>query len=107
MPTLDEFASQEETVATAQPESAEELAAQPVGPRIQLPEFLKAKTGPGPIEDYIDHPMNIGRSPHFARILRGLTGMFTALDYAIVDIVIGAAGFKKKPPVMPQGPGPL
>lgn len=62
----------------------------------QIPEFLKAKTGSGSIESYIEHPMNMGKSEPFARILRGLTGMFNSLDYAIIDIVIGGFQFIKK-----------
>jgi hypothetical protein len=71
---------------------------EPTPPRFQIPEFLKAPTGAGAVEDYINHPMNIKKNEHFARVLRGLTGMFNSLDYAIIDVVIGALGFMKKPP---------
>lgn len=67
-------------------------------PSFQIPEWLKAPTGEGPVESYIDHPMNIKKNEHFARILRGLTGMFNSLDYAIIDVVVGILGFMKKPP---------
>jgi hypothetical protein len=81
----------------------EEQAAQPMqqvqqaAPNFQIPEFLKAKTGEGSIENYINHPLNIKENVHLARVLRGLTGMFNALDYAIIDIIVGALGFMKKP----------
>lgn len=65
----------------------------------EIPEFLKAKTGPGNVESYIDHPMNLKKNEHFARVLRGLTGMFNSLDYAIIDVVIGALGYLKKPKI--------
>lgn len=54
--------------------------------------FLMAKTGQGSISEYIDHPLNRKQSEGMAQALRGFTGMFGALDYAVVDIVIG--GFK-------------
>jgi hypothetical protein len=67
----------------------------------QIPEFLKAKTGPGTIENYIDHPMNFNNSKPVAQVLRGLTGMFMSLDYAVIDIVLGMMKMKpKKEPVL-------
>lgn len=50
---------------------------------------LKARTGPGQVADYIDHPMNFDRSEGFAQVLRGLTGLVGDLGYAVVDIIIG------------------
>lgn len=70
-------------------------------PGFAIPEFLKAKTGPGSVEEYINHPMNIKKNEHFARMLRGFTGMFNSLDYAIIDVIVGALGFMKKPPAPP------
>lgn len=52
--------------------------------------FLLSSTGPGPIENYLDHPFNSHSSKGTARILRGLTGMMGNLDYAIVDILMGS-----------------
>lgn len=65
------------------------------GGSFRLPEFLKAKTGAGAIENYIEHPLNFGKSKALAQIIRGLTGMWGALDYAIIDIVMGALNFAK------------
>jgi hypothetical protein len=53
-------------------------------------QILKTKTGPGPVEDYVDNPFNFNRSMGLAQILRGLSGFLGALDYAIVDIVVGS-----------------
>ena len=64
----------------------------------QLPDldFLKARTGDGSIEDYIEHPLNNHGSRGVAQILRGLTGMFGSLDLGIVDVVLGAFEFTKE-----------
>lgn len=52
--------------------------------------FLLAKTGPGAVEEYIDHPLNFDGMKSTARILRGLTGIAGELDYALIDIGLGA-----------------
>lgn len=51
--------------------------------------FLKATTGEGSVEMYLDHPMNFNNSKGMARVLRGLTGIIGSLDLAIVDITVG------------------
>lgn len=51
--------------------------------------FLLAKTGPGAVEEYIDHPLNFDGMKSTARILRGLTGIAGELDYALIDIGLG------------------
>jgi hypothetical protein len=51
--------------------------------------FLKAPTGEGSVEDYMDEPLNFDKSKSTARILRGFTGLLGALNLAIIDIVIG------------------
>lgn len=51
--------------------------------------FLKAPTGDGAVEDYMDEPLNFDKSKSTARILRGFTGLLGALNLAIIDIVIG------------------
>jgi hypothetical protein len=58
--------------------------------------FLKAKTGAGAIEDYMDHPMNFKKSKGMAQMLRGFTGIAGELDLAIVDITLGAFQFVKE-----------
>ncbi len=58
--------------------------------------FLKAETGEGTIEDYLDHPMNFNKSLSVARMLRGATGLFGSLRLAIIDIALGAFEFAKE-----------
>lgn len=58
--------------------------------------FLKAKTGEGSIEDYIDHPINISKSKGLGQVIRGFTGLFGALDLAIIDIVVGLMQFTRE-----------
>lgn len=63
-------------------------AGQLYGPQIDL-SWLKAKTGPGTIESYIDHPLNTSKSRGVAQILRGTTGLAGDLDLAVIDIGLG------------------
>lgn len=79
------------------PATEEELAPAPAtgGVGINL-SFLQAKTGEGTIEDYIDHPMNINKSKGLGQLIRGFTGLFGALDLAIIDIVVGLMHFTKE-----------
>ena len=58
--------------------------------------FLQAKTGEGSIDSYIEHPMNINKSRGLAQVIRGFTGLFGALDLAIIDIVVGLMQFTKE-----------
>lgn len=51
--------------------------------------WIRAKTGPGSIEDYITHPLNSSGSRGMAQTLRGATGLFGALDLAVIDIALG------------------
>jgi hypothetical protein len=51
--------------------------------------MLKSKTGPGSIENYYIHPLNINNNKSIAQIIRGVTGMFGSLDFAIIDIIMG------------------
>lgn len=97
-----EAAAAEAVAAGAFPEDS----AQPVG-RIPVPDFsfLLSPTGPGPIEDYTDHPLNYDRSSSTARILRGLTGIAGSLDYAIIDIGLGLIEkIQEKKKVKDDGP---
>lgn len=76
-----------------------ELKAAPqfkVGDLLPDMSFILAPTGDGPVEEYIDHPMNIKGSRGSARILRGLTGMLGQLNYAIVDIALGTIEVMKE-----------
>lgn len=58
--------------------------------------ILLSKTGPGGIEEYIDHPLNGKKSRGMAQMLRGLTGIAGELDYAIIDIAMGAFQYTKE-----------
>ena len=95
--------------ATAAAEAAAETIpeeAAPVG-RLPVPDFsfLLSPTGPGPIEEYTDHPLNYDRSSSTARILRGLTGIAGSLDYAIIDIGLGLIEkIQEKKKVKDDGP---
>lgn len=57
--------------------------------------YLTAKTGPDDIEDYLGHPMNYNKSKPVAQIIRGLTGIFGAMDLAVIDIASGLMNFMK------------
>ena len=52
-------------------------------------DILRTKTAAGSIDDYMDHPVNFGKTAGGAQVARGITGFFGSLDYAIVDIVMG------------------
>ena len=67
----------EETSAAAGPSFADLFA------------WLKTPTGPGGIESYINHPLNAKSSRGVAQMLRGFTGLFGALDLAVIDIALG------------------
>jgi hypothetical protein len=69
--------------------------------------LLTAKTGDGPIEAYLDHPLNFNGSKPVAQMLRCFTGLFGALDYALVDIGMGALNFMRgRKPAAPASPFP-
>ena len=58
--------------------------------------FLKARTGAGSIETYLDHPLNRTHSHGVAQILRGVTGLAGDLDLAVVDIGLGVLQVMKE-----------
>jgi hypothetical protein len=64
-------------------------------PGFQVPEILKAKTGAGSVEDYMQHPLNFAKDMGLARVIRGATGILGALDLAIIDICVGLLEFFK------------
>lgn len=75
-----------------QPDAAPEFIPQPDAaplPRFDF-SFLKAETGAGSIEDYIEHPLNFDGSRGIAQILRGATGIAGSLNLAVIDIALGA-----------------
>ena len=53
-------------------------------------DLLKKPTGDGQLEDYLNHPLNVSSSAGLAQVIRGLTGLLGSLDFAVVDIVLGA-----------------
>lgn len=61
----------------------------------KLLEMLKAETGSGSVESYLTHPMNFNESKGLARMLRGFTGMFGSLNFAVIDIIIGGLDLMK------------
>jgi len=77
-------------------ETAENIGYDPTedsapGYRFQAPDFsfLKAPTGEGSVEEYLEHPLNFDKKKSTARIIRGLTGLFGMLNYALIDITLG------------------
>lgn len=58
--------------------------------------ILTAKTGDGSIEDYVNHPLNFKGSRGMAQMIRGFTGIAGELDYAIIDIALGAFQYAKE-----------
>jgi hypothetical protein len=67
---------------------------EPTGSRFDF-SFLKAKTGEGSIDHYLDHPMNFNESRAVARMLRGASGLIGELDLAVIDIAVGAMDFMR------------
>jgi hypothetical protein len=59
-------------------------------------EWLKAETGEGDVEDYLNHPLNASNNRFLAQILRGLTGMFGSMRFAVADIIIGVMDYMKE-----------
>lgn len=56
---------------------------------------LKSRTGEGPVEEYINHPLNFNSSRAVARILRGATGLIGELDFALADIGFGVLEYMR------------
>lgn len=52
-------------------------------------DFLLQETGPGPIDDYVNDPMNFDHSPEMAQIVRGVNGFGMRSNLAIFDILFG------------------
>lgn len=99
MPNIGDYVSKEESeglplLEEQQEETAVEEAPTGGGFGIDL-SFLKAKTGEGSIEDYLDHPLNWNGGRPAAQIIRGFTGLFGSLEYALVDIALGVFRLSK------------
>lgn len=67
-------------------------------PSFAMPDlsFLKAKTGSGSVDEYLNHPLNFKKSAGTAQMIRGFTGLFGDLDLAVVDITLGAFELAKE-----------
>lgn len=91
-PTIEEMAALE-----GQP--VEQAPVSPAPPEekrvIEMPAFLRAKTGTGDIKSYLEHPLNFDKSEGLAQVIRGFTGMFDALDLAVIDIAVGFFRWRK------------
>jgi hypothetical protein len=82
----------------------EAVSEQPVNPaemvnlvrRFEIPAWLKAPTGDGTVESYQVHVLNFNGSMGMARVIRGLTGMFGSLNFAVVDVLIGILDLSKE-----------
>lgn len=92
-PTIEEMAALEND------QPVEQAPVSPAPPEekrtVELPAFLRAKTGSGDIKNYMEHPLNFDKSEGLAQVIRGFTGMFDALDLAIIDIAVGFFRWRK------------
>jgi hypothetical protein len=62
-------------------------------------DFLKSPTGEGDLKEYKTHLLNFNGSKGMARIIRGCTGLFGNLNFAVIDIIIGIFDLTKKKPL--------
>lgn len=64
---------------------------QSAGSSFKMPSFgfLKAQSIDRPVESYTEHALNFDKKMSTGRIIRGLEGILGALNYAIIDIVMG------------------
>jgi UPF0288 family protein (methanogenesis marker protein 3) len=83
----DDYIKDEETIQTTSNE--ENIEKKSSG----ILDILRSKTGEGSIESYNEHPLNFNNNKYISQIIRGATGIFGALDLAIIDIVMGVFGF--------------
>ena len=92
----------EETIKEESIPSFDDIPDPAPGPGVRVSDlipdmsFILSETGPGPIEDYIDHPLNFKGSKGVAQILRGATGIAGNLNYAIIDIGLGLVQVAKE-----------
>ena len=82
--------------------TVEELLSEDAGEPVEDIEGMQSPAGEGappwylapspetPINEYIDHPMNFLNSEGLAQVIRGMEGMLGTLNYAMVDIGVGA-----------------
>ena len=72
-----------------QEDSEEVIMPQPEDATPPIMAILKKETGAGEIDDYLAHPLNFNGSKALAQVVRGITGFFGGMRYAIVDVIIG------------------
>lgn len=98
--TLDQLAAQEENtqIPGIEEMQTEVVTVEQQPSRIMelLSRVLTAETGPGGVEEYVDHPVNYNSSKGLAQLIRGLSGVFGNLNLAVIDIAIGAMRFSKE-----------
>lgn len=90
--SLEDLAMNEEmeTIPNPQEEMEVPVSSPGVGEIVgQIIEKLKTPTGDGDISDYEQHVFNPKGSRGMAQMLRGITGIFGSLNFAIVDIILG------------------
>lgn len=92
MPAIEDLVLEENTQSVANEQVPPAL---PEKRTVELPAFLRAKTGDGKIEDYQGHPLNFDGSLGLAQVIRGFTGMFDALDLAVIDVAVGFFRWRK------------
>ena len=68
---------------------AEGQEQQKQGFNFQIPNFLKAPAVNVPIEEYQNHTLNFDKKKSTGRIIRGLEGLLGALNFAIIDLIMG------------------
>ena len=85
----DEFGPSVGDIAFGESEETERNAEPVPEPEAWWKRILTAETGPGPVSDYRDHPLNPGASVGCAHVLRGLTGIFGSLNLALADVAVG------------------
>ena len=90
MPKVEDMLMDEQTQTSETPigMSGEGVNAQS-GFRMPALDFLKAQSVDRPIEEYIEHALNFDKKKSTGRIIRGLEGFLGALNYAIIDIIMG------------------
>lgn len=100
MPTLDELTNEEQIKPGIEPglESGQEVleVQEPSKVNEMMSRLLTAETGDGPITKYLDHPLNFNQSYGLAQVIRGLSGLISNLNLAVIDIVVGGLRFSKE-----------
>ncbi|MBE6033879.1 MAG: hypothetical protein E7222_04180 [Clostridiales bacterium] len=112
MSLMDEAVRERETLEQPEPLESETSSGAESSPQFRMQDFLPnidfilAETGEGSIEDYINHPLNFKGSKGIAQMLRGFTGICGTLNYAIIDITLGAFETMKEGKAEHETPNP-